>query len=157
MNTSFDPLRIVNTYGAFGSITKERTELIYMASAVDHPSRDEDWFEIEFKCKPGSVSRRPCLISPYHYRLDWLMWFAAFQSPQQNPWLFSLAKKFLEQDKLTIDLVETPLLGTKRFKWIKIDHFEYKFGSKTNDWWSRRKLREFVRPVNLKMLKEYGV
>lgn len=29
MNTSFDSLRIVNTYGAFGSITKERTEVIF--------------------------------------------------------------------------------------------------------------------------------
>ena len=27
MNTSFEPLRIVNTYGAFGSVTKERTEV----------------------------------------------------------------------------------------------------------------------------------
>lgn len=42
---------------------------------------DEDggiWEEFQFKCKPGDVYRRPCLISPYHYRLDWLMWFAAF-------------------------------------------------------------------------------
>lgn len=35
--------------------------------------------EYEFNCKPGKVDRRPCIISPYHYRLDWLMWFAAFQ------------------------------------------------------------------------------
>jgi len=28
MNTSYNPLKIVNTYGAFGSITKERTEII---------------------------------------------------------------------------------------------------------------------------------
>ena len=28
MNTSFDPFRLVNTYGAFGSITKQRNELI---------------------------------------------------------------------------------------------------------------------------------
>ena len=27
MNTSFEPFRIVNTYGAFGSVTKERTEV----------------------------------------------------------------------------------------------------------------------------------
>lgn len=38
-----------------------------------------EWLEYEFKCKPGNVSRVPCLISPYHYRLDWLMWFSAFQ------------------------------------------------------------------------------
>lgn len=37
------------------------------------------WEEYQFLCKPGDVYRRPCLISPYHYRLDWLMWFAAFQ------------------------------------------------------------------------------
>ena len=43
---------------------------------------DEDggiWEEYHFKCKPGDPRKRPCVISPYHYRLDWLMWFAAFQ------------------------------------------------------------------------------
>lgn len=25
------------------------------------------------------MNRRPCVISPYHYRMDWLLWFAAFQ------------------------------------------------------------------------------
>lgn len=43
---------------------------------------DEDggiWEEYHFKCKPGDPKKRPCVISPYHYRLDWLMWFAAFQ------------------------------------------------------------------------------
>ena len=37
------------------------------------------WEEYQFQCKPGDLKRRPCVISPYHYRLDWLMWFAAFQ------------------------------------------------------------------------------
>lgn len=137
MNTSFDPLRIVNTYGAFGryrihqdqdgpfkhfrfffckhfqnlssmlvyslrikvhlletvstrdqptlflllsSITKERTEVIFQGTLSQDPKDPEAiWEEYQFLCKPGDVYRRPCLISPYHYRLDWLMWFAAFQ------------------------------------------------------------------------------
>ncbi|NWI05820.1 LMF1 factor, partial [Tichodroma muraria] len=80
MNTSFNPLRIVNTYGAFGSITKERTEVILQGtSSLDPNDPTAVWEEFEFKCKPGDLRRRPCLISPYHYRLDWLMWFAAFQ------------------------------------------------------------------------------
>ena len=37
------------------------------------------WEEYQFNCKPGDPKRWPCVISPYHYRLDWLMWFAAFQ------------------------------------------------------------------------------
>ncbi|XP_021107108.1 lipase maturation factor 1 isoform X2 [Heterocephalus glaber] len=84
MNTSFSPLRIVNTYGAFGSITKERTEVILQGTASTNASApDALWEDYEFKCKPGDPWRRPCLISPYHYRLDWLMWFAAFQV---GPW-----------------------------------------------------------------------
>uniref|UniRef100_A0ACB8FJU2 Uncharacterized protein n=1 Tax=Sphaerodactylus townsendi TaxID=933632 RepID=A0ACB8FJU2_9SAUR len=80
MNTSFNPLRIVNTYGAFGSITKERTEVIIQGTSSPDPSDPAAvWEEYEFKCKPGNLHRRPCFISPYHYRLDWLMWFAAFQ------------------------------------------------------------------------------
>ncbi|XP_028991442.2 lipase maturation factor 1 isoform X2 [Betta splendens] len=80
MNTSFDPLRIVNTYGAFGSITKERTEVIFQGTqSLDPKDPEAVWEEFQFRCKPGDVYRRPCLISPYHYRLDWLMWFAAFQ------------------------------------------------------------------------------
>ncbi|KAM9599435.1 lipase maturation factor 1 isoform 1-T1 [Morphnus guianensis] len=80
MNTSFNPLRIVNTYGAFGSITKERTEVVLQGtSSLDPNDPAAVWEEYDFKCKPGDLKRRPCFITPYHYRLDWLMWFAAFQ------------------------------------------------------------------------------
>ena len=62
------------------SVTKERTEIILQGTSnKTFYGSDVIWEEYEFKCKPGNVSRRPCLISPYHYRLDWLMWFAAFQ------------------------------------------------------------------------------
>ncbi|XP_075371674.1 lipase maturation factor 1 isoform X2 [Mycteria americana] len=82
MNTSFNPLRIVNTYGAFGSITKERTEVVLQGtSSLDPNDPAAVWEEYDFKCKPGDLKRRPCFITPYHYRLDWLMWFAAFQVP----------------------------------------------------------------------------
>ena len=62
------------------SITKERNEVIILGTHSEDPHSDEaEWLEYEFKCKPGNLTRRPCLITPYHYRLDWLMWFAAFQ------------------------------------------------------------------------------
>lgn len=34
MNTSFDPFALVNTYGAFGSITKDRHEIILQVGAA---------------------------------------------------------------------------------------------------------------------------
>ncbi len=52
--------------------------------SVNHTGDEVIWEEYEFLCKPGALDRRPCLISPYHYRLDWLMWFAAFQVKQRE-------------------------------------------------------------------------
>ena len=38
MNSSFDPLRLVNTYGAFGSVTRRRHEVIIEGTSdtTDH-------------------------------------------------------------------------------------------------------------------------
>ncbi|XP_057604844.1 lipase maturation factor 1 isoform X1 [Hippopotamus amphibius kiboko] len=106
MNSSFNPLRIVNTYGAFGSITKERTEIILQGTASPNASApDAKWEDYEFKCKPGDLRRQPCLISPYHHRLDWLMWFAAFQTYEHNEWIIHLAGKLLANDVQVLSLL----------------------------------------------------
>ena len=42
------------------------------------------------------------------------MWFAAFQQPQQNPWLFALMEKFLKNDELALSLIShNPFQGQK--------------------------------------------
>ena len=48
------------------------------------------------RAQPGDINRRPCVISPYHYRMDWLMWFAAMGSYGQYPWLVLLVDRLLE-------------------------------------------------------------
>ena len=55
MNTSFDRFRIVNTYGAFGSVGKERTEITIFGAY-----NEGEWLEYTFKCKPGPIDRTPC-------------------------------------------------------------------------------------------------
>ena len=73
MNTSFGRFKLVNSYGAFGSITKTRSEVILEGTVGDVAKLGNEgvlWSEFEFHCKPGNVSRTPCVISPYHYRLD---------------------------------------------------------------------------------------
>ncbi|CAN0192735.1 unnamed protein product, partial [Ascophyllum nodosum] len=110
MNTSFDSLRLVNTYGAFGSVTKTRGEVVLKGTRHRDP-RDGDavWEEYGFKCKPGDVNQRPCVITPFHYRLDWQMWFAAFQNYGHNPWLVNLAFKLLSRDHNTRTLASSLL------------------------------------------------
>ena len=77
MNTSFNRLDLVNTYGAFGSVGRERHEIVFEGTDDPVVTDRTRWREYEFKCKPGDPARRPCIVSPYHYRLDWAIWLAA--------------------------------------------------------------------------------
>ncbi|XP_077979831.1 lipase maturation factor 1-like [Glandiceps talaboti] len=163
MNTSFDSLRLVNTYGAFGSVTKERTEVILQGTLSDDPNDPNAvWLEYEFKCKPGNITRRPCLISPYHYRLDWLIWFAAFQNYEMNPWLINLSAKLLVNDEEATDLIAVnPFYHTNPPKYIRAEHYRYtytKIGSKAaqeGKWWKRRRIGQYLPPVSLHSLASY--
>ncbi|XP_076206912.1 lipase maturation factor 1 isoform X3 [Aptenodytes patagonicus] len=163
MNTSFNPLRIVNTYGAFGSITKERTEVVLQGtSSLDPNDPAAVWEEYDFKCKPGDLKRRPCFITPYHYRLDWLMWFAAFQTYEQNEWVIHLAGKLLAQEEETLSLMATnPFAGRAPPRWIRGEHFKYKFSrpggkhASEGRWWIRKRIGPYFPPVNLQGLKKF--
>ena len=155
MNTNFNAFKIVNTYGAFGSITKRRTEIILEGTRADDPAegRGAVWQPFEFKCKPGRVDRTPCLITPYHYRLDWLMWFAAFGNYQGHPWLLHLTAKLLVGDPAASGLLaENPFLadGAGPPKFIRAEHYEYKLeppGSKNV--WRRKRIGEYFPPLEL--------
>ena len=58
---------------------------------------------------------------------------------------------------ISIFLVLKVPLRNEKFMWIRVDHYRYQFDVDGKNWWKRRKLREFIKPVNLKMLYQYGV
>jgi hypothetical protein len=104
MNGSFDRYRLINTFGAFGSVSEVREELIIeSADNVAGP-----WREYVFKVKPGPLSRSCPWISPYHYRLDWLMWIACVCGGiERSPWLLKLLLKLLQQDEGVLSLLDS--------------------------------------------------
>ena len=126
MNASFDPLRLINTYGAFGTVDEERLEyIISAASDVDGP-----WKEYQFKVKRGDIWRKPRFLSPYHYRLDWQMWIAStVGSLERSPWMYNFLLKLLEQDLGVLRLLDSnPFEGeTKGPKYIRVEKYVYKF------------------------------
>ena len=155
MNTSFDPLHLVNTYGAFGSITKERYEIAIEGTDEPVLTPSTTWLEYEFKAKPGDVRRRPPQYAPYHLRLDWLMWFAAMSSPMYHPWFVPLVVKLLEADPATLRLLRTdPFAGT-RPRFIRATLYLYRFTTprerrESRAWWVRSRVDEYLRPVSLR-------
>ena len=73
MNTSFNPLQIVNMYGAFGSVSKERNEIILEGTDADNPTEATAWRAYEFQGEAGrphtdGAADRP--VSPAHRLAD---------------------------------------------------------------------------------------
>jgi hypothetical protein len=155
MNASFDPLRLVNTYGAFGAITRVRREVVLEGTDDPTPGPDAVWKEYQFKAKPGDPRRRPRQVAPYHLRLDWLTWFAAMSSAAAHPWLLTLAVRLLEGDPATRKLLGRPDPFPERPPaLVRARLYRYRFTTRaerrqTGAWWSRELLGEYLPPLRL--------
>ncbi|WP_369138219.1 lipase maturation factor family protein [Modestobacter versicolor] len=150
MNTSFDPLRLVNSYGAFGSVTRVRRELV--VEATDELGPDAEWREYEFRGKPGDVRRRPPQWAPYHLRLDWLMWFVALSPAYGRPWLSTFLRKLLAADPATLRLLRSAPFGQRRPAAVRVLVYRYRFTTRaerreTGAWWHRSYERQLVGPT----------
>lgn len=144
MNTSYDPFHLVNSYGAFGHIGQIRHELVI--SGTTDP-KGEIWHDYSFKAKPGNLTTGFPIISPYHYRLDWQIWFAAMGSYQQNPWLIHFIYKLLINDTETSRLLKSNPFKDHAPQAIKVDLYQYQFppkGYKGPLKWNRTYIKEYL-------------
>ncbi|MGW5046538.1 lipase maturation factor family protein [Streptomyces griseoluteus] len=155
MNRSFDPLRLVNTYGAFGSVSRHRYEVVIEGTDDERPSEDGDWRAYEFRGKPGDPRRWPRQFAPYHLRLDWLMWFAALSPAYAGDWFGKLVEKLLEDDRDTLRLLRSsPFPPGAPPRFIRARLFRYRFTTwrelrETGACWERTFVRDFLRPTRL--------
>jgi hypothetical protein len=154
MNTSFNSLHLVGTYGAFGSITRPRYEVIVEGAddAVLLPSTR--WREYQFKGKPGALEFRPSQIAPYHLRLDWLMWFAALSDYQEHPWFVNFLAKLLEGDAQLLSLLRENPFSDHAPRYVRATLYEYHFTTpaergRTGAWWTRTPVRPYFPAVSL--------
>ena len=150
MNTSFNQLHLVNTYGAFGSVGKQRPELVFEGTHDELLTPDTEWKAYEFKCKPGDPQRRPCLISPYHYRLDWQIWFAAMSSPKRYPWTVHFVWKLLQGDPGTLGLLAHNPFPDGPPRWVRVVRYRYEFArgaEAAGRWWSRSEPQPWLPPL----------
>jgi len=151
MNASFEPFRLVNAYGAFGSVTRHRDEITVEGTLAEQPGPD-DWVEYEFRGKPGPPGRRPPLVAPYHLRLDWLMWFLPLGRSAR--WFTVLLHRLLEADPATLRLLRTDPFGGRRPRAVRAVLHRYRYSTpeerrRTGDWWVRERLQLAVDPVVL--------
>jgi hypothetical protein len=154
MNTSFEPLHLVNTYGAFGTITRTRYEIVIEGTDEPNVTPNTAWREYEFKGKPGDPARLPPQIAPYHLRLDWLMWFEAFSPQPQDEWFIALLQQLLRGDAATLSLLKTNPFPGGAPRFLRARYYRYWFTTaderrQTGRWWNRQLVSEYVRPITL--------
>lgn len=154
MNYSFNPLHLVNTYGAFGSVNRARFEVVIEGTDAPVPTPDAVWKEYEFRGKPGDVRRMPRQFAPYHLRLDWMMWFAGISPGYARSWFGPLVTKLLEGDRKTLRLLRVCPFPDAPPTHIRARLFLYRFTTwgelrTTGAWWHRTLIRDFMPPVTL--------
>jgi hypothetical protein len=145
MNRTFDPFSIVNTYGAFGSVGRARDELVIEGS----DDGGATWREYQLKCKPTDPNRRPCWMSPFHFRLDWQIWFAAMSGPDDEPWMVHLVWKLLHNEPSALSLLETNPFPATPPGLIRVRLFRYhlnRYGQR--GWWTREERGEWLPPFS---------
>jgi lipase maturation factor len=155
MNTNYNPYHLVNTYGAFGSITRERYEIVLEGTDETVITAATHWKEYGFRGKPGDPCGMPPQIAPYHLRLDWLMWFAAMPSPYYDPWFIRLLAKLLEGDAPTLSLLRTNPFPDAPPVHVRALHYRYRFTTpeerkRTGCWWQRELAGIYFPPISLK-------
>ncbi|MFE4195438.1 lipase maturation factor family protein [Paenarthrobacter sp. NPDC056912] len=154
MNASFNRWRLVNAYGAFGTVTKQRIEIVVEGTLDDdRGAPDDHWLEYGFKGKPGDVRRLPRQWAPYHLRLDWLMWFLPLRTVHED-WFYAFLDKLLEADKPTLALLRKDPFDGERPRWVRARSYLYRFASRaefreSGERWVRVLLYDAIAPLSL--------
>ncbi len=152
MNTSFDPLDLVNTYGAFGSVGEVRYNVVFEGTSGDDSTDKANWKPYIYKGLPVELNKRSPQIAPYQLRLDWQMWFASMSTPDQYNWTFNLVWKLLHNDKNATGLFASNPFESSPPKYVRAELYIYKFAKPGNAqqlWWTREKVGEWIQPLSI--------
>jgi len=153
--TPFDPLaqfRIINNYGLFAVMTRERYEIEFQGT------RDgKTWIAYPFRFKPQDPRRAPGIYAPYQPRFDWNLWFASFGTVSSNPWVMNVQERLLENEPDVLQLFAGNPFASAPPHAVRAVRWQYWFTTsneraRTGNWWNRRFLGEYS-PVQMKHLR----
>lgn len=168
MNLNYNPLHLLGTYGAFGSVTRERYEVVLEGTENEDPlSDDATWLEYEHRAKPGRLTRLPPQIAPYHLRLDWLLWFLPFSTHVYGDevvtyayevWFLRLIQRLLQADRPTLRLLRRDPFAGRAPRFVRARYYRYRYTGwrelrRSSAWWERTLVGDYLGPTSLETLR----
>lgn len=168
MNYCWNRWHLVGAYGAFGSVTKERYEVVIEGTESDNILDESSWKEYGFWGKPVELNRIPPVVAPYHLRLDWMIWFLPFTVLVSGKSIYvrghklyfiKLMLKLLENDPAIVKLFRKNPFTNKPPTYVRAKFYQYHFTTDaekkaTGNIWRREYLGEFCPELSLKSLPQ---
>ena len=168
MNYSYNRFHLVNTYGAFGSVGRERYEIVMEGTRDRVITPATEWKEYGFKAKPGDPKKMPPQVAPYHLRLDWLIWFLPFtvaiiggsiRVSRYDVWFLRFVQRLLTGDSAILGLMGKNPFPERPPAFVRALFYRYRYTDwqqkrETGAWWTRQLLGIYLDPVSLESLKK---
>ncbi len=168
MNYSYNPFHLVNTYGAFGQVGRERYEIVLEGTTDGALLPDTRWREYGFKGKPGDLKRMPPQVAPYHLRLDWMIWFLPFSIIVTSSgirvggyslWFLRFIRRLLANDRSILRLLRLNPFQEQPPAYVRALIYRYRFTTPAEKrasgaWWTREQLGTYLQPVSLETLQD---
>jgi predicted DCC family thiol-disulfide oxidoreductase YuxK len=144
-----EPFHITSAYGLFAVMTTKREEIVIQGS-----DDGVEWRDYEFRYKPGDVARAPPWNIPHQPRLDWQMWFAALDDPDNLPWFPRFLERLLKNEPSVTALLARNPFPDKPPRFIRAQFYDYSFTDAEEgaggQWWKRTLLGAYYPEVQLK-------
>lgn len=139
-----EPLRLVNSYHLFASITRERIEPQFEVED------EQGWRPLHLWHKPGDPRRRPDYVAPHQPRVDFLLWFHGLSFRQRRPLYVTMLLDRLCTDPAAV----APLFRNTppaRARAARVAYYQYHFTTRaerraTGDYW-KRQLLDVTEPI----------
>jgi len=152
-------LRLLNTYGAFGSVNRERIEIVFLGRCEG----DEVWLPYTFKAAVDDPMKRPRWLAPYHLRLDWCRWIASCRgrraSGMEEKWVLSFVSKLLLGDpgvRRLLARAGDPFAEGSPPKYVRADlrlyHFAQPPQTEDEPYWTCEVVGQYLPPLSLRDL-----
>jgi hypothetical protein len=143
------PFSVVNHYGLFAVMTKERPEII-----VEGSRDGVTWIPYEFKYKAGALDRAPPWNAPHQPRLDWQLWFAAMGPRGESPWFDGFCIRLLQGSPDVLSLLGRNPFPEQPPRYLRATLYQYFFTSlaekkQSGDYFRRSDPEPYLPPVSL--------
>ncbi len=165
MNRSFDPLDLVNTYGAFGNVDRERHEVILEGTRDAVPDASAHWEQYELPLHARATrggdraSSRPTTIVSTGRCGSWATTPRAARQSRMSRGSCTSSGSSCEGEEGPRRLLARDPFPHEPPRWVRAGLWRYRFSDSRGDgaWWQRWRVGEYLRPLSVEDagLREY--